>query len=383
MVSIDSKLAQEIVERTMKIIPFNVNVMDARGMIVGSGEGARIGEVHAGAQLALARGETVEIELPDSRNMPGSRPGVNLPMTVRGALCGVVGLTGDPRVVRQFGELVRITAEMILEQAQLLGELQREKRYREEFVFHLVNQENTSRADLEAWALRLDIDFDVPRAVLVLNLTEEELPTDQALKELQRCQTQLAIRQPEALTAVISPREMAILKVFDDRALRKPRQIMAREELAALAAALERESGRLCSLAMGVALPGIEGVPLSYQSACKTYRVGRQRCPEKRLFSFYDLSLPVLLASLGSGWQGEQLRRPLQGLNAADKRGAMLRRTLDVWFAQNGHAAAAANALHIHRNTLDYRLNQIEEATGLDLGNTDDRLLLYVALQLD
>lgn len=44
---------------------------------------------------------------------------------------------------------------------------------------------------------------------------------------------------------------------------------------------------------------------------------------------------------------------------------------------------ATAKALFIHRNTLEYRLNRISELTGLDLGNFDDRLLLYVALQLD
>jgi carbohydrate diacid regulator len=43
---------------------------------------------------------------------------------------------------------------------------------------------------------------------------------------------------------------------------------------------------------------------------------------------------------------------------------------------------STAKALHIHRNTLDYRLQKIAELTGLDLGATDDRLLLYVALQL-
>ncbi|MCP3429983.1 helix-turn-helix domain-containing protein, partial [Opacimonas viscosa] len=42
-----------------------------------------------------------------------------------------------------------------------------------------------------------------------------------------------------------------------------------------------------------------------------------------------------------------------------------------------------SKALFIHRNTLEYRLNRISELTGLDLGNFDDRLLLYVALQLD
>jgi carbohydrate diacid regulator len=91
----------------------------------------------------------------------------------------------------------------------------------------------------------------------------------------------------------------------------------------------------------------------------------------------------VLLSGLGSGWQAEQLRQPLLRINAVDKRSGTLRRTLDAWFAHNGHPLATAKALHIHRNTLDYRLRQISELTGLDLANTDDRLLLYVALQLE
>ncbi len=383
MITIETRLAQEIVERTMRIIPFNVNVMDVRGIIIGSGEASRIGDLHAGAQLAIAQQRTVEIDSATTRNLPGVKPGVNLPLTVRGTICGVVGLTGDPDAVRQFGELVRVTAEMILEQAQLIGELQREKRYREEFVFHLVKQENTSRADLEAWAVRLGVDFLSPRAVVVLDLTDETLRPDLALIELQRCQLRLAVQQPEILTAAISPRELVILEAFDLIGSRVPGSALARQRLLALDSIVRKEPGTPSALSMGVALKGVEGVALSYQSARKTFRVGQLRNPENNLFSFYELSLPVLLSGLDSGWQAEQLRRPLQRLDASGKHKSLLRRTIDAWFAHNGHPVATAKALHIHRNTLDYRLRQIGELTGLDLANTDDRLLLYVALQLE
>ena len=61
----------------------------------------------------------------------------------------------------------------------------------------------------------------------------------------------------------------------------------------------------------------------------------------------------------------------------------LLRRTLMAWFTHNVQPGATARALFIHRNTLEYRLNRISELTGLNLGQFDDRLLLYVALQLD
>ena len=382
MIAIDSRLAQEIVERTMKVIPFNVNVMDHRGIILASGKPSRIGELHAGAQLAIARQSAVEIDSATTRQLPGVKPGVNLPLTVRGQIRGVVGLTGAPDTVRQFGELVRVTAEMILEQAQLTGELQREKRYREEFVSHLVQPGGTSLADLNAWAMRLGIDFVGARAVLVLELTDERLGPDLALAELHRCLQQLAGVHPELLTAAVSPRELVMVTTLE-RANGIPESTVARRRLLALDSTLRRELTTAAVLAMGVALTGIEGVALSYQSARKTIRVGRQRHGKATTLLYHDLSLPVLLAGLDAGWQAEQLRQPLQRLAAADRRGGTLRRTLETWFAHDGRAQATASALHIHRNTLDYRLRQISEATRLDLANTDDRLLLYIALQLE
>lgn len=46
---LDSRLAQEIVTRTMRIIDCNVNIMDSKGYIIGSGDPERIGELHEGA----------------------------------------------------------------------------------------------------------------------------------------------------------------------------------------------------------------------------------------------------------------------------------------------------------------------------------------------
>jgi len=383
MITIDAKLAQEIVERTMKIIPFNVNVMDVRGIIVGSGEPSRIGNLHDGAQLVLAQRRTVEIDSASTRKLHGVKPGVNLPLTVRGQICGVIGLTGKPEAVRQMGELVRMTAEMILEHSQLIGALQREKRYQEEFVFQLIRQESTTLTELEAWAVRLSVDFLSPRAVVVINLTDELLRPDLALAELQRCQTTLATHRPEMLTAAITPRELVILESFNAFGQSAPGPDTARKHLMTLDTILRKELKTPFALSMGVALTGIDGVPLSYESARRTFRVGRIRKPQENIFSYYELSLPVLLSGLNSGWQANHLRQPLKQLDVFDQPGGTLRHTLEVWFAQNEQPLLTAKALKIHRNTLNYRLRKISELTTLDLSNTDDRLMLYVALQLE
>jgi PucR C-terminal helix-turn-helix domain len=59
---------------------------------------------------------------------------------------------------------------------------------------------------------------------------------------------------------------------------------------------------------------------------------------------------------------------------------AELRRTLEILLSHRFDRAAASGALHIHRNTLAYRVRRIEEVTGLDLGSPRDLAVVYLAI---
>lgn len=379
---LNAELAQDIVDRTMRIIPYNVNVMDARGCILASGNPARIGELHAGALLALDKQLVIEVDAEAALKMPGAQPGINLPLCLNGQVCGAVGLSGAPAQVRQFGELVRLTAEMILEQAHLTGELQRDFRYREAFVLDLIRLERGGHAALEAWAQRLGVHVQRRQVVFLLLLDGQEGGNVQALAEIQRLQMRLLVRQPAALTAAVGAAELVILESCETRGAGPEPQAQPQRLFDALAALLRDECRQPHTLTMGIALPGIDGAAISYQSAQSTARIGQARDAGRRTFSYYDQALPVLLSGLGAGWQAEQLRLPLAKLQAQDKNKGVLQRTLEAWFTHGSQLAATAAALHIHRNTLDYRLRRIGEITGLDLARTEGRFLLYVSLQL-
>ncbi|MGW0751516.1 PucR family transcriptional regulator [Streptomyces sp. NPDC002587] len=58
-----------------------------------------------------------------------------------------------------------------------------------------------------------------------------------------------------------------------------------------------------------------------------------------------------------------------------------LSRTAEVFLDCAGQAGRAAAALGIHRQTLYYRLARVEQLTGLDLDEGEDRLLLHMALK--
>ena len=377
---LDARLAQEIVARTMRIIDSNVNVMDGRGRIIGSGDRERLGELHEGALLAISQGRVVDIDDAVARHLHGVRPGVNLPLRLDGDIVGVIGLTGNPGDLHQYGQLVGMTAEMMLEQARLLHMLAQDSRLREELVLNLIRAESLSPA-LSEWAQRLGIDLSQPRVVAVVEVDSGQLGVDSAMAELQQLQTLLTTPERDNLIAIVSLTEMVVLKP----ALNSHGRWDADAHRTRIDSLLARmtERGRLrIRLALGNYFPGPGGIARSYRTARTTMSVGKQRMPDQRSYFYQDLMLPVLLDSLRGGWQANELVRPLARLKTMDNNG-LLRRTLTAWFAHNVQPTATAKALYIHRNTLEYRLNRISELTGLNLGNFDDRLLLYVALQLD
>ncbi|MCQ4200671.1 helix-turn-helix domain-containing protein [Streptomyces coelicoflavus] len=58
-----------------------------------------------------------------------------------------------------------------------------------------------------------------------------------------------------------------------------------------------------------------------------------------------------------------------------------LARTAEVYLDCAGQAGRTAAELGVHRQTLYYRLSRVEQLTGLDLADGEDRLLLHMALK--
>ena len=60
---------------------------------------------------------------------------------------------------------------------------------------------------------------------------------------------------------------------------------------------------------------------------------------------------------------------------------SVLLSTLEEFLAQGGSWNKTAEVLHVHLNTVRYRIKRVEELLGRDLGSTTDRLDVYLALR--
>jgi DNA-binding PucR family transcriptional regulator len=104
--------------------------------------------------------------------------------------------------------------------------------------------------------------------------------------------------------------------------------------------------------------------------------------PETRTAARYDdHPIAVLLASAPhvAQWVTQRVLGPVLDLPETDRR--ILMDTVRVWLAEYGATSAAAERLHVHRNTVRYRLRRLEEVTERSLARPADLADLYVALE--
>lgn len=364
MFELDSTLAQHIVDRAMAILPHNINVMDAQGMIIGSGDPSRLHTRHEGAQLVLANRRVVEIDEQAAACLRGVRPGVNLPLLHAERLVGVLGITGAPEVVRPYAELVRMAAEMLMEQRQMQDERHWQRQRHEAWLRQLLDPGHGLGA-LATDAEHLGLAMHWPRQAVFLELPEHADPLP--------CQARLL--------AALGGRAEHWSAALGERLVFWCRPVAHAD---ALEHWLERADARGWGVARLCAGDPAHDLAELRASACAARDLldyARSRLPGRRVVTLDGHRLASLLFSQRDSWQVRQLLAPLQRLLDHDPQGS-LAATLESWCAHDGHAQACAQALGIHRNSLRYRLERIASISGLDLARLEHRQQLLLGLQL-
>jgi sugar diacid utilization regulator len=122
----------------------------------------------------------------------------------------------------------------------------------------------------------------------------------------------------------------------------------------------------------------------SYGQARRTIdavvRLGRQG----QVVAFEDLGIHRLLLQVPDLAELRSFATEILGKLGGQERqrGTELLTTLACYFRENNSPQRTARSLHVHPNTVAYRIRRIQEITGLQLGTYRDRLMAQVALEI-
>ena len=259
------------------------------------------------------------------------------------------------------------------------------RRVRDDLVEGLLLGRGRDSADAGRWAAHLGYDPARDHNVLAIAF---DLPTTQdAAAQRQRIWESIehfvATRAPEA---IISARESEVVVVT---ASPGEANVTAGLDARQLAAACLARLGELFPAAKVVI--GIGGtcrdprdVARSYAQAQRTTQTLRRLGRAGTAAAFGDLGILRLLLQVPDLAELRSFAADVLGklsMHEHEHKSEYLT-TLACYFRENNSPQRASRILHVHPNTVAYRVKRIEEITGLRLDNYTDRLIAQVALEI-
>ncbi len=137
------------------------------------------------------------------------------------------------------------------------------------------------------------------------------------------------------------------------------------------------------TLALGTPAPSLMDWTRTLKESEQALSLGRQLFGSQHVQSFSDLGvyrLLVLLRDEPEMWTF--YRETLSKLVSYDrKQDSELLKTLEEYFNHLGNLRATSEALHVHRNTLLYRLERIQQITGANLSDAEEHFSMWLALR--
>jgi purine catabolism regulator len=302
------------------------------------------------------------------------------PVPMRIGVGGFVSVIGDDQRLDQIARLAvaRAASACAIEFDRERAVTETRDRLEGEFIASLLTGSYSSGRVAEERARRLGADLSRQVAVIVLRGASVS-PAWEA-QGVRAAQNVVSRREVRALVAAYEDAVCVVVMPEPDAApdsLYRFAEVM-RDECAGATGDVAT------SLGLGRIHDGAAGVRASYREAEHALEMSRRLLGPGRQASFADLGLHRLLFAMAQHPElSDYYRATVGDLLAYDERSsAELMGTLDAFFAANGSPTETAQRLHLHRNTVLYRLRRIEEVGHLRLDDPATRLNLHLCLRI-
>ncbi|PKR77088.1 hypothetical protein CEY16_10090 [Halalkalibacillus sediminis] len=352
-------LAKAVIRRLADDIEFPINIMDDSGMIVASSDPKRVGSIHFGAKRALEKQKEIIVTEENNDEYANSKPGANVPIVLHDEIIGVVGITGNPSRTTLIANVVKATVEILIEQNLNERQYFYQEQRLQNWLSHLLHPSTVDIEEVREESKQvINFDEDQSYQILLFVCEHENLVID----EVKHFMTKYF---PSHLFATIAQKHEIIVAL--------PMQIKE-EQLDPFINSLAIQQ-----VIIGDFRSGLKGIRQSYFTAKKTSEIKQQSAINtkgKVIFS-ENHRLEILISYLD--YESIDLLYPYEDRQLTDLSPIYLN-TFLAYVENNLQINRTSKMLHIHRNTLNYRLEMVKKKTGLDPRNTKDLMTLWMLI---
>jgi carbohydrate diacid regulator len=316
--------ASLIVHKLMDDIPYNINIMDNKGRIIASGDDSRIGSPHMAAERAIREKRMVIV----NEDTPFEKCGTNEPIIYQEEIIGVVGISGEPAEVQPFTKLVKTIALMLIEDLDLYKKQEESNLAKEEFLHQLGEPVETYNTSIQKTAREKYHLFLGEKYYCIASSKESFLKRNYPGQEVFRFGKNFLCFSN---------------KLSVENRLKTDTMIVVSQVHHHLHKAIAELANTLKFLEFLTYKPDIYQTSDFYFANIMNFNLPPSRFLLEKLVNALEF-LPTLL----------------------------------IFVKNNSNINKTADELHIHRNTLNYRLNKLEQISGKNPHNAFELLeLIY------
>lgn len=355
-----SGLAQDFVDATSALVGGRtINIMDENAVIIASTERERIGTFHQGAAEVIATGRTVIIEKDAISHYPGAKEGCNMPIFFKDKLIGVVGIFGCEDEVRNIANILRVYVTQHFS-LQLSAQRQtRESEVRSQLLRLLLLGDTEQKEVISQFSDLLELHLTFPVRVLLLRAPEETTPQTHLNRFIPLFQNLLWQGVLDRRQDVFGIQKKDYVIIYSSR----PEPDSQPKMLAALTETLRHEKGY--RLASGNPCKDLNSIPEGLREASILLNISDK---PTALMEETDSQILYLLHKTLKAGGNRNARELYERLKESQdpKQAELLMATARAYYHENGSVQKASELLHIHKNTLLYRMRRLYLLLGLE-----------------
>ena len=265
---------------------------------------------------------------------------------------------------------VYMVGKLAVLQIQTLLVAYREKFDKDNFVKNLL-LDNLLLVDIYNRAKKLHIEVGVRRVVFLIESNETiDVQAQDALKEF------FSSESNDFVTAVDEKNIIVVKELQAEDGYEEVQKIAA-----SMLDMLSSEVMLSTRVAYGTIVNEIKEVSRSYKEAKMALEVGKIFFVDRKIVAYNALGIGRLIYQLPIPLCKMFIKEIFVDVSPDDFDEETLE-TISKFFENNLNVSETSRQLFIHRNTLVYRLDKLDRATGLDLRVFDDAITFQIALMV-
>lgn len=355
------------------------------GYIIGTSDPTRLYQFHSSAyELLCGRLPPERLDEDVYQNLPENvRLGYGDKIIYNGECLGIIGLLGPPEERKKDIKTALFILKLLLDLEQAQSKLDLVAADKTALIVRLLHGVREKDVCIKRRAAYYNIPLHIPRSIIVAKLQAANLldmPPLESAALVRKLSDTVKLHFNDGNDLIYESETGEVVILTGGHGLNTPekRSKVIDRVLSALLKEFTAETGLTPMIGVSRECSSYLNYTDAYQQALSAIEIS-ERTKHSGGVSYYEKQS---LGRIVAGFSEKILPILKEGIvdRLVDAREKELLHTLEVYFENNMSVTATAEALFIHRNTLQYRFKQIKQITSYDIRKVDDLVQLRLAV---